>query len=150
MAMRSDDWSGFANRKSGRAGHRKYSWLQPPPVHRVVIAQMGVCAVLALALFPLGTTFALSSLVGGLCCLLPNMYFVWKAFRYRGARCAKLIVSSFYRGEAGKLVLTTTGFILVFTLINPLEPFALFGSFMAVQAVSWFTPLLIRRQGKPA
>lgn len=151
MAMRSDDWSGFANRTSGRGDHRKYRWLQQPPVHRVIVAQLTVSAVLALALFPLGFTFALSSLLGGLCCSLPNAYFVWRAFRYRGARSAKLIVSSFYRGEAGKLVLTTAGFILVFTLVKPLEPLALFGSFIAVQAVNWFAPLLVtRRQSKPA
>ncbi|MFK0570227.1 F0F1 ATP synthase subunit I [Endozoicomonas sp.] len=143
MAMQSDDWSGFANRKSGRADYRRYLWLQQPPVHRVVVAQLAVSAVLALVLLPQGITFALSALLGGLCCSLPNAYFVWRAFRYRGARSAKLIVSSFYRGEAGKLVLTTAGFILVFTLVKPLEPLALFGSFIAVQAVSWFAPLLV-------
>lgn len=146
MAMRSDDWSGFVHRKSSRVDHRKYEWLQQPPVHRVIVAQLVVCAVLTLALLPLGLNFALSSLLGGLCCSLPNAYFIWKAFRYQGARSAKLIVSSFYRGEAGKLVLTTIGFILVFTLVKPLEPLALFGSFIAVQLVSWFAPSLVVRQ----
>lgn len=149
MAMPSDDGSGFANHKSGRVDHRKRLWLQQPPVHRVIVAQLLVSAVLALALLPLGITFTLSSLLGGLCCSLPNAYFVWRAFRYRGARSAKLIVSSFYRGEAGKLVLTSAGFILVFTLVKPLEPLALFGSFITVQAVSWFAPWLVIRRQKP-
>nr|WP_257294045.1 F0F1 ATP synthase subunit I [Endozoicomonas sp. YOMI1] len=149
MAMGRDDWSGFASRKSGLADHRKYMWLQQPPVHRVIVAQLVVSAVLALALLPVGITFTLSSLLGGLCCSLPNAYFVWRAFRYRGARSAKLIVSSFYCGEAGKLVLTTAGFILVFTLVEPLEPLALFGTFIMVQAVSWFAPLLVARRQKP-
>ncbi|USE36247.1 F0F1 ATP synthase subunit I [Endozoicomonas sp. SCSIO W0465] len=145
-ATPSDDGAGFANRKFCRADHRKYLWLQPPPVHRVIVAQLVVSAALALMLLPLGSTFTLSSLLGGLCCSLPNAYFVWRAFRYRGARSAKLIVSSFYRGEAGKLVLTAVGFILVFTLVEPLEPLALFVTFTAVQAVSWFAPVLMARR----
>ncbi|WP_257264053.1 F0F1 ATP synthase subunit I [Endozoicomonas sp. ONNA2] len=149
IAIGRDDWSGFVSRKSSRTDHRQYLWLQQPPVHRVIVAQLLVSAVLAMALLPLGITVTLSSLLGGLCCSLPNAYFVWRVFRYRGARSAKLIVSSFYRGEAGKLLLTTAGFTLVFTLFKPLEPVALFGSFIAVQAVSWFAPLLVRGQ-KPA
>lgn len=143
MAMRSGEWSGFTNCRSGRADHRKYLWHQQPPVHRVIVAQLVISVVLALALFPMGATFSLSSLLGGLCCSLPNGYFVWRAFRYRGARSAKLIVSSFYRGEAGKLVLTIVGFALVFILVEPLEPLPLFGAFIAAQAVSWFAPVLM-------
>ena len=148
MAMRSDEWSSFVKNKTDRADRRQYTWLQSPPVYRVVVTQLAVCTVLTLALLPLGTHFALSSLLGGLCCALPNAYFVVKAFRYRGARSAKQIVSSFYRGEAGKLVLTTVGFILIFTQVETIEPLALFGAFVAVQAVSWFAPLLVVRQRK--
>ena len=147
--MPSDDWSGFTQRRSEHANNSKYIWLQQPPVHRVIVAQLALSVALALAMLPLGTVFALSSLLGGLCCSLPNAYFVWRAFRYRGARSAKLIVSSFYRGEAGKLVLTSVGFILVFTLVKPLEPLALFGTFIAVQAVSWLAPVLVVRRQKP-
>ncbi|WP_245673251.1 F0F1 ATP synthase subunit I [Endozoicomonas ascidiicola] len=146
MAMRSDEWAGFWKNKTVHTDRRQYAWLQSPPVYRVVVAQFAVCTVLTLALLPLGTYFALSSLLGGLCCALPNAYFVGKAFRYRGARSAKQIVSSFYRGEAGKLVLTTVGFILIFTQVKPIEPLALFGAFVAVQSVSWFAPLLVVRR----
>ncbi|MGB0360228.1 MAG: ATP synthase subunit I [Endozoicomonas sp.] len=148
VVMRSDEWSSFVKSKTDYADCHQYAWLQSPPVYRIFVTQVVVCTVLSLALFSLGTYFALSSLLGGLCCALPNAYFILKVFRFRGARSAKKIVSSFYRGEAGKLVLTATGFILIFTQLEVVEPFALFGTFAIVQAVSWFAPLLVVRQRK--
>ena len=106
--------------------------------------------LLSLVLLPFGFKVILSSISGGLCCALPNAYFVWRAFRFRGARQARQIVSSFYHGAAGKLLLTVAGFVVVFTVVKPAAPLALFGSFIAVQAVSWFTPWLVagRLDGK--
>ena len=136
------DWARIIK---GKASHR-HQWLQSPPVYRVALVQLVVCLIFSLASLSMGTDFVFSALLGGLCCAVPNAYFIGKAFRHRGARSAKQIVSSFYRGEAGKLILTTVGFILVFTQVKSVEPLALFGSFVAVQSVSWFAPLLIKRQ----
>lgn len=141
MATQSDDWPEFAKHDSAN-GHR-YHWLQPVRVYRVIVAQLVVCALLSLVLLPFGFKVILSSISGGLCCALPNAYFVWRAFRFRGARQARQIVSSFYHGAAGKLLLTVAGFVVVFTVVKPAAPLALFGSFIAVQAVSWFTPWLV-------
>lgn len=139
--IQGDDWPMFFKRRAVNTNRQQR--MQSPPMHRVVFAQLALTLLLALMLLPVGITYALSSLAGGLCCALPNAYFVWRAFRYRGARSAKLIVSSFYLGEVGKLALTAAGFILVFTQVQSLEPFALFGGFIAVQAVNWFVPLLL-------
>jgi|GEM_PF-757170 len=151
MAMQSDDWPEFAKHNSARVNECRYEWLQRPPVYRVVAAQLLVSVLLALILLPLGYNVSLSSILGSLCCALPNAYFTWRVFRFHGARQAKQIVSSFYRGAAGKLLLTAASFVMVFTLVKPVVPLALFGSFIAVQAVSWFAPLLIRKSvtGEP-
>ncbi len=145
MAMQSDDWPEFAKHNPSRVSGHRYGWLQRPPIHRVVVVQLLVCILLGLMLLPFGYNVCLSSILGGLCCALPNAYFIWRAFRFHGARQAKQIVSSFYRGAAGKLLLTAASFTMVFTLAEPVAPLALFGSFIAVQAVSWFTPLLVRK-----
>ncbi|MBT13878.1 MAG: F0F1 ATP synthase assembly protein I, partial [Oceanospirillaceae bacterium] len=42
-------------------------------------------ALIALLHSPLA---AKSALLGGLTCALPNAYFIWRAFRYSGARSA--------------------------------------------------------------
>ena len=125
---------------------QKRAYLQSPSVHRVILFQLFVSLGLFLALMYFDMTAAKSALLGGLCCTIPNVYFVRQAFRYRGARAAKLIAHSFYKGEAGKILLTLIAFVLVFTLVEPLDPKALFGGFILVQAVNWFTPLLIRRK----
>lgn len=131
--------------KSVDSSGPRYTHLNRPQIFRVIVVQLIVSALLFVVLQPLGITVALSALLGGLCYAVPNAYFAKQAFRYRGARSAKMITNSFYRGEAGKLLLTVIAFTLVFTLVKPLNPVALFGAFMLVQTVNWFTPLLVRQ-----
>ena len=118
--------------------------LRKPPVFRVIIAQMAVTVLLSAGFFAINRTAAVSAFLGGLICLVPNAYLVFRAFSTSGARAAKKIVHEFYKGEAGKFLLTCCGFALVFALIRPLDAVALFGAFMLVQAVNWFTPVLIK------
>ena len=121
----------------------RYPHLRRPAVHRVVLAQLLTTLCLSLLLLPMGIVHATSAFLGGLACAIPNAYMVWKAFRYRGASAAHKIARSFYQGEAGKFALTVLAFVLIFTLVKPIESLSLFGAFVLVQAVNWFTPLLI-------
>ncbi len=118
--------------------------LQKPPVFRVIAVQGIVTILLSAVLMMHGATTAYSALLGGLICLIPNAYLVFRAFSVSGARAAKSIVREFYRGEAGKFVLTCCGFALVFALVRPLNVAVLFSAFMLVQAVHWFSPLLLK------
>ena len=67
-----------------------------------------------------GMVSAFSVFLGGLISIIPNAYFAFKVFRYRGARSTELLVRSAYTGELVKLALTGAGFALVFTQIDPL------------------------------
>ncbi len=118
--------------------------LRKPPVHRVVVLQMMVTLSLAAGLVPFSSTAAISALLGGSIAWIPHSYLVLRMFSHSGAHAANHIVQDFYRGEAGKFVLTACGFVLVFTLVRPLHPAALFGAFVLVQAVNWLTPLLLK------
>ncbi len=88
-----------------------------------------------------------SALLGGLIFLLPNAYFAFKAFRFAGARAARQIISSFYQGEAGKLILSAVLFTTVFIWIQPLDVAALFLTFAIMLVINWLTPLLA--SGRP-
>lgn len=77
-------------------------------------------------------TDAYSLLIGGLICLIPGTLFARKAFKYRGARSAGLIVKELYKGEAIKLVLMGAGFALSFIYVDPLNAVALFSGFVLV------------------
>ncbi len=121
-----------------------FTHLRQPRIYRVPVAQLLISLLFFIVLQPLGSVVGYSALLGGLCYAVPNTYFVWRAFQHRGARSARLITNSFYKGEAGKLLLTAAAFTLVFANVEPLEPLALFGGFTGVLVSNWFTPLLIK------
>ena len=118
--------------------------LKKPPVHRVVIFQMAVTLVLCIGFFGVGPVSALSAFLGGSISWIPNSYLIFRFFSHSGAHAANQMVQDFYRGEAGKFVLTACGFTLAFTLVQPLDAITLFGAFILVQAVHWLSPLLLR------
>ena len=117
-------------------------------VRRLLLTQLLV-VVLIPALFLIKDVLAAkSALIGTLVCFVPNLYFVYRAFKYSGARSAKKILRSFYAGESMKLLLTAVFFGLTFAWIKPIDVLAVFAGFIAVQATSWLTPwLAYRRNG---
>lgn len=116
------------------------------PVFPVLLAQVAVLLLAAAALWLMrGPAAGYSGFCGGLIAWLPNLYFAHKTFRYRGARAAKDIVRSFYAGETGKFIFTAVLFALTFAGVKPLDAPAVFGVFLLTQAVSWFSPLLMRK-----
>lgn len=80
---------------------------------------------------------AISAFLGGMAFFIPNAIFAMRSFQHRGARSAKQIVNSIYKAEVIKLVLTAGLFILIFSLVDMLDPLGLFTAFIGTQAVSW-------------
>lgn len=112
--------------------------IQRPPVHRIVLVQLGLCAIMALLFLLRSPEAGLSALAGGLISAIPNAYFIYKAFLYSGARQVDHMLRAFYQGGAWKMVLTAIGFAAAFKTIHQLDLFALFGTFVLVQGVSFF------------
>lgn len=99
-----------------------------------------VAALLCFLVF--GFNAAVSSILGGLVCFIPNAYFAYKFFKYQGARAAKQIVNGFYKGEALKIIISMCLFTVVFILYR-ITPLAFFGSYIAVQMTYWVSPWVI-------
>lgn len=117
-------------------------------VRRLLISQMLVVLIVPAIFLIEDTLAAYSALIGSLICFVPNLYFVYRAFKYSGARSAKKILRSFYAGESMKILLTAVFFAMAFSLINPINVLAVFTGFIAVQATSWLTPwLAFRKKG---
>lgn len=115
-----------------------------PPIVRWFAIKSAVLVVVSLIFFALrGQVSGYSALVGGLIFLLPHGYFALKAFRYSGARSAKKIMSSFYQGEAGKLILCAVLFTMAFKWIQPLDIAALFLTFAIMLVTNWLTLFLV-------
>ncbi|AHI29423.1 MULTISPECIES: F0F1 ATP synthase subunit I [Marinobacter] len=119
------------------------SGIRRPPIARWFVIESVVLVLVSLAFLALrGQVSGYSALLGGLIFLLPHGYFALKAFRFSGARSAKQIMSSFYQGEAGKLILCAIFFTMVFKWIQPLDIAALFLTFAIMLVTNWLTPLL--------
>jgi ATP synthase protein I len=106
-----------------------------PPVHRIPMVQLGVLLPLVAVLWWLDPVLAQSTLAGGLLAVIPNLYFSAYAFRYRGARAARLITHAFKMGETGKFMLTLVGFAGVFVLLKPINVAAVFIAYIALTVI---------------
>lgn len=108
--------------------------LKPPPVYKVIVAQVAATGVIAvISLLISGSITAYSVFLGGLISALPNSYFALQAFRYQGARSADKVVKSFLKGEFGKMGLTLVLFALCFSLITGVNEVALILGFIVIQ-----------------
>ena len=115
-------------------------------IRLLLIWQLVTAVTVGLAGFFWSQGVALAAFLGGMIVVLPNCYFAFRAFRYRGARAARLIVRSFYAGAAGKMMLTAGMFTLVFVNLKPLNAPAVFLGFAIVQMVNWIVPVVVGKQ----
>lgn len=103
-----------------------------PPLLKIYGLQALILVLVATSLLLVDLVTAKSALIGGLISVLPNAYFARLAFRHRGARAASAVAQSFYRGEAGKFVMTAVLFALVFSSVKPLQVEAVFLAFVVM------------------
>ena len=99
---------------------------------RILIYQLVATVVLASIIwFFAGKVAGYSSVLGGLICLVPNIFLGTRLMLSNGN--ARGILRAAYLGELGKVILTTLMFGLVFFKVKPLNALYLFLSFMVVQ-----------------
>jgi len=87
-----------------------------------------------------------SALLGGLIAWLPALYFSLRTLRFsaKNEGEARQIVRSFYRAEAGKLILAAALFALVFAKVKPINAAVLFAVFFCTQLSGSFAPFFIK------
>ena len=118
----------------------------PPRPHyqRSTLSQLTAVIIGApIAFFAFGASFTWSLLCGAACALIPHAYFAFRmsmASRGSAAGAARAGLAA----EGGKFLLSAGGFALVFALIKPAHPGAVFvgfGVLWVVQMVSAFALL---------
>lgn len=117
------------------AGHRpapRHAAIAGPPLSRIYAVLLVLLAIAAAISALIEVALGYSVLLGGLISVLPNTYFARQAFRYRGARSAPYVARAFYAGEAGKFMMTSVAFGLVFAKVERLEPMALVLAFIGM------------------
>jgi len=115
------------------------------PVRRLLLAQAGMVAVaVAVAGLAVDQTAAVAAMLGGLTCLLPQVWFAWRVFAADPAKPASML-GALYIGEALKLVSIAVAFVAIFRVWPEVPPLPLILAFIAVQTVHWFAPLLLEQ-----
>jgi len=109
--------------------------------NRLLVLQMMLAVLGALGFLLVDFKAGYSALIGGIICVVPNMVFVIYAHRYGGARAAKSIASSFYKGEALKIMLTAILFAGTFILI-PISIGPLMTIYVICLSAFWVSPFL--------
>lgn len=95
--------------------------------HQLLLLMLGTAG----ALFA-GVNLGLSIFLGGLTQWVPQTWFSYQAYRYTGASQADNILTSIYRGEAGKLMLTASGCMLTFVGFDDVNVLAFFGALIVM------------------
>ena len=125
---------------------------QPPrgasrlrPVRRLLLAQAGTVAVaVVIAELTGGRHAASAAMLGGLTCLLPQVWFAWRVFAADPAKPVSML-GALYVGEGLKLASIAVAFVVIFRVWPGVPPLPLMLAFIAVQTVHWFAPLLLEQ-----
>jgi ATP synthase protein I len=103
----------------------------------VCLAQLGILAVAALLTYGLwGRPQAIAAAYGGLVAVVSTAYFALHALILSEGKAPAKVVGAFYRGEAGKFVLTAALFVIGVKLFAP-DFLFLMATFVACQLVYW-------------
>ena len=107
-----------------------------PPIAKIYTIQCIVLLAVSAGLLVVNPVTAYSALLGGMISVVPNGYFALTAFRYSGARSARFIANSLYRGEVTKFVLSAALFATVFVLVKPISAGTLFTAFILTMVLN--------------
>ncbi len=117
-------------------------------IFRILIAQLFASLLIgAAALVLADSTAALSAVLGGLICVIPNAFLALRIIVGSSGRDPRGMLRASYVGAAGKLLLTAALFAAVFVLVRPLAAGWLFGAFVLAQATVWIFLVVDRGTG---
>lgn len=109
--------------------------------HALVTLKLQALATVLIASAALlySTVAAYSALLGGVLYLIPQSFFTWRTFRENNNRAvsssAQAALADMYIGQIWKMGIAALGFALVFSKIDPVSPFPIFGSYVALHAL---------------
>ncbi|KMV29330.1 F0F1 ATP synthase subunit I [Photobacterium swingsii] len=115
---------------------------------RLLLLQSGVVLTTAImAVFAVSVDWGISALIGGSIFVVANAAFAGCAFLFSGASKARLIMASFFGGEALKILITVILFSVVFLYMEvELVPLKL--AYLLVLGINIFGPVLFINNNK--
>ncbi len=117
----------------------RMKWSLPTGANRIPVTQAGITLAGVVIFAFVSLPAAYSALLGGLACVAPNAYAVWRVFgagrdqTHSGLRTFGLMI----RAEFAKFALTGAIFALIFWLVPDINPFAMFTVFVIALFAGW-------------
>jgi len=109
---------------------------------KILLIQLCFTGFIALLMSFEGWVFSYSALLGGMIYLIPNAYVtnkvLIKASKSDQQQTANQVLATLYMNQIWKMVITGILFALIFVRVQPLSPFSLFGTYIAIQAIGWY------------
>jgi ATP synthase protein I len=106
-----------------------------PQAKRILIGQVILTPVLAVAALPFGSHIALSVLIGAAICLSATAVFAFWVFRRYSAQRPELLVMRFYGAEVVKITLVLGLFAVAFATVDGIHLPALLAAYFVVQVL---------------
>ena len=101
-----------------------------------LLVQLCVSVVVAVALWAwIGEVAGMSALLGGAAVVIPNGFLAARLMKPNRDVSARAMMRSAWIGELGKLLLTVLLFGVIFGVVRPIQPPAVFAGFIAAQLV---------------
>jgi ATP synthase protein I len=108
-----------------------------------LLAQVCVSLVVTAVLWAwMGEVAGISALLGGVAVVIPNGFLAARLLQPSRDDNARAMLRSAWLGEIGKVLLTALLFGVIFGFVRPIEPLAVFASFIAAQLVVFGSLLL--------
>jgi len=99
-------------------------------------------------LFVVKRDLALSAFLGGLVCVVPNVYFARQLYKRRIA-AAHTLLQSVFVAEFIKLALAIALLAIVLINYKEVHPIALFATYFITHLCIWAVPLITQSSSKP-
>ena len=114
---------------------------------RILITQAVVTLIATVAFSFASYVSAYSAFLGGVACLIPSLYAIWRVFGSKKlSDNDNRIFGVMLRTEFVKLGLTAITFAAIFWLVEQIDPIALFSTFIAAIFIGWIEAGLRIRQ----
>ena len=112
-------------------------------IKKLVLLQFAFGFCISLCALLISQSLAISLLAGGMIASLANGYFAWKVFAKQQETESAQILSTYYRAEVGKIILTVMLFVFVISVIKPLNVIALMGAYLLITMIPWLASFFV-------
>lgn len=109
--------------------------IKKPALKKIVLVDVVAMTLTIVACLALNPALVKAIMLGFGVFFAPTIFFIWRAYRYTGAKYAKQVAQSLYIAEIGKFVLTISLLAVIFLML-PLENYWLiFAAYLCIWLV---------------